>query len=150
MQGHSSLTPQVCYIDRQGAPMKNANTIEFTPYENYDRIEPVGDVSPESYYAVYSEYFRQRQGRARVFILNDIQNLTSVLGSEGYLELAKLAADNNIGHIYLASVTLDKGRPMHGKMIKSMLAAVGVAITPEYFDREEEAISWLTRHSEEA
>ena len=109
--------------------MKNANTIEFTPYENYDRIEPVGDVSPESYYAVYSEYFSQRQGRARVFILNDIQSLTSVLGSEGYLDLAKLAADNNIGHIYLASVTLDKGRPMHGEMIKSILAAVGVAIT---------------------
>ena len=123
-------------------------TAEFTSCGKYDCIESVGAVTAQSYIDVYRKYYIERQNSARVFILNDIRKLTTVLGAEGYREMAELADENNIGHVYLATVSHDKGRPLHGKMIVAVLSLFKVGITPRYFSIKEDAVSWLIERYE--
>lgn len=123
--------------------MTKPDSAEFRSCGKYDCIESIGTVPPENYFAVYRAYFIQHRDFARVFILNDIRKLASVLGPEGYRELGQMADENNIGHIYLATISHDNGRPLHGKMIAAILSMCKVRITTRYFTTEKEAVAWL-------
>jgi len=122
---------------------------EFKSCGTYDCIVSVGAVAPDTYIDVYRKYYIQHRNAERLFILNDIRKLTSVLGAEGYRKMGELADEYNIGHVYLATVSHDRGRPIHGKMVVAVLSLFKVGITPRYFNIKEDAVSWLIERYED-